>query len=350
MDMQNTLKQLSHKIQQIKEQIATEEATKTAFVLPFINMLGYDIFNPTEVIPEFTADIGIKKGEKVDYAILQGQVPIIIIECKHWKEDLTAYNTQLHRYFHAVKARFAILTNGIIYQFFTDLDEKNKMDRKPFLEIDLAQFKDTDASYLEKFHKTKFNVNQILSNASQLKYKRELAKAFEAELAEPSTELIKHFISKVFTGRITEKVILHFKDIFTLSINQCINDRINKRLENALSSELETQKLEEPAQITPSKITTTEEEIEGYHIIKSILRQSISIERIVHRDKQSYCGILLDDNNRKPICRFHFNGKTKYLGVFDANKKETKHHIQELNDIYKYATPILNTIAHYTKE
>jgi hypothetical protein len=140
MELQVQLRQLAEKIQQLKDRIETEESTKPAFVLPFINALGYDTFNPLEVVPEYVADLGIKKGEKVDYAIMQEGEPILIIECKHWKEKLSVHGSQLFRYFHVSKTRFALLTNGIHYQFFTDLDEKNKMDERPFLEFDINCF------------------------------------------------------------------------------------------------------------------------------------------------------------------------------------------------------------------
>ncbi|WP_394970376.1 type I restriction endonuclease [uncultured Croceitalea sp.] len=117
MEIQTQLKALSGKIGKLKDKIDTEESTKHAFVLPFINLLGYDTFNPTEVVPEFTADIDLKKGEKVDYAIFQDGQSIIIVECKNWKEKLDAHNSQLFRYFHASKTRFALLTNGIEYRF-----------------------------------------------------------------------------------------------------------------------------------------------------------------------------------------------------------------------------------------
>lgn len=126
MELSSQLKALADKIHQLKDKIETEESTKHAFVLPFINLLGYDTFNPTEVVPEFTADLGLKKGEKVDYAIFQHNEPILIIECKNWKENLTVHNSQLFRYFHVTKTRFALLTNGIHFQFFTDLDEKKQ--------------------------------------------------------------------------------------------------------------------------------------------------------------------------------------------------------------------------------
>ncbi|MFT6205197.1 MAG: hypothetical protein ACJA1O_002813, partial [Spirosomataceae bacterium] len=143
MDIHSKLRELAEKVSTLKDRIETEESTKHAFVLPFINILGYDTFNPIEVVPEFTADLGLKKGEKVDYAIFQDDKPILIIECKNWKENLNVHNSQLFRYFHVTQTRFALLTNGIDYRFYTDLEHPNKMDEKPFLEFNILSLKES---------------------------------------------------------------------------------------------------------------------------------------------------------------------------------------------------------------
>ncbi|RSC92260.1 type I restriction endonuclease [Tenacibaculum singaporense] len=349
MELANKLRELSQRIITLKEQIETEEATKTAFVLPFIDLLGYDIFNPTEVIPEFTADIGLKKGEKVDYAIMENSVPILIIECKHWKEDLNTHNSQLFRYFHTSKSRFALLTNGVEYKFFTDLEETNKMDEKPFLEFNITKLKESTINEVVKFHKTKFDVDQIVNNASSLKYSREIKKIFNAQLIEPESDFIRFFSSRVYSGRQTERVLEQFKELVSKSINQLISEKVNDRLHSALNKEEEKLAEEsiEQEEKNESKIVTTEEEMEAYRVVVAILRKEISVERIAFRDTQSYFGVLLDDNNRKPLCRFHFNGKTKYIGLFDANKKESREKIENINDIYKFDIVLLKTIKFY---
>lgn len=143
MDFIDQLKQFASRVENLKDQIATEEATKTSLILPFFQLLGYDIFDPTEFVPEFTADVGIKKGEKVDYAIFQNGIPIILIEAKWCGENLDKHSSQLFRYFGTSKAKFGILTNGLIYKFFTDLEEPNKMDEKPFMELNLLDIKES---------------------------------------------------------------------------------------------------------------------------------------------------------------------------------------------------------------
>ena len=346
--MQNELKNLADKVVQMKEQIGTEEATKTAFILPFLNLLGYDIFNPTEVVPEFTADLGLKKGEKVDYAILQNGNPIIIIECKHWKEDLDVHSSQLLRYFHVTKTRFGLLTNGIEYRFYSDLESTNKMDEKPFLEFNITDLKEPIINEIAKFHKSNFDIDKIISNASSLKYIKEIKKLLNQELENPSKEFVRLFASKAYANRLTESVMEQFTDLVKKSLNQFVSEKVNDRLTSALSKENQKQQVEEVIEEEPkSLIDTTEEELEGYRIIKAIVRRKVDLERVIYRDTQSYFGILLDDNNRKPICRLHFNGSKKYIGLFDQNKIEKKELIETLDDLYKFEDQLLKTVECY---
>ena len=351
MELQIQLKALADKINQLKDKIETEESTKHAFVLPFINILGYDTFNPTEVVPEFTADLGLKKGEKVDYAIIQDGEPILIIECKNWKDNLSVHGSQLFRYFHVSKTRFALLTNGITYQFFTDLDEKNKMDQKPFLEFDITSLKDNSINEIAKFHKSSFDVNNIVSNASSLKYIKEIRKQIDNELTNPSFDFVKLFANKVYSGRLTEKVMEEFKELVSKGFNQFINEKINDRLNAALNKEAQTQRADQVETIEDeSKIFTSDEEMEGYRIVVAILRRKLPVNRIICRDTQSYFGILLDDNNRKPLCRLHLNGGKKYIGLFNNDKNEKREPIQSVDDIYQFEKELLETVRLYEVE
>lgn len=351
MELYNKLKALSEKVNGLKHQIKTEEATKTAFVLPFIhNILGYDIFDPTEVVPEFIADLGLKKGEKVDYAIFQNNVPILIIECKNWMENLNVHNSQLFRYFHVTKTRFALLTNGIEYKFYTDLEASNKMDEKPFFEFDLNSVKENAVSEIAKFHKSNFDIDKILNTASALKYTKEIKKILVNDLQAPSYDFTRYFASKVYNGRLTEKVMEQFTDLVQKACNQLISEKVNDRLTSALNKESEKQQevaATEAAEDEFPKIVTTEEEKDGYQIVRAIVRRRIPVERIAHRDTQSYFGVLLDDNNRKPICRLHLNGGKKYISLFDKDRNETKELLETIDDIYKYEGKILEVIDFY---
>jgi len=350
MELNNALKDLSNRITQLKEHSTTEESTKHAFVLPFINALGYDTFNPVEVMPEYTADIGLKKGEKVDYCIFQNEQPILIVECKHWKEDLSHHNSQLFRYFHATKTRFAVLTNGIEYRFYTDLEEVNKMDEKPFLEFSITHLKENVIHEISKFHKSNFDIDKIVNNASSLKYTKEIRKIIHQELQSPSYDFVRLFAGRVYSGRLTERVMDEFTELIHKAFNQTISNNVNDRLNAALDKEAEKQQEEETLEGQDvSKIITTEEEEEGFRIIVAILRRKIAVNRIFPRDTQSYFGILLDNNNRKPLCRLHFNGSKKYLGFFDEKKRETKVQLTQLEDIYLHEKLLLQTADYYTE-
>ncbi len=351
MELNNQLKALADKIEQLKDQIETEESTKHAFVLPFINLLGYDSFNPTEVVPEFTADLGLKKGEKVDYAIFHDGDPVMIIECKNWKEDLNIHNSQLARYFHVTHTRFALLTNGIEYRFYMDLEETNIMDEKPFLEFDITNIKENTIHEITKFHKSNFDIDKIVNNASSLKYTKEIKKLINGELQEPSYNFVRLFAGHVYSGRLTERVMEEFTELVKRAFNQTISERVSDRLNSALNKEVEKQQEEEfEEEEEISRVITTEEEIEAFRIVIAILRRKVSKDRIMHRDTQSYFGILLDDNNRKPICRLHLDGNKKYISLFDQNKNTKREQIQSIDDIYEFEEQLLQTIDYYEQE
>jgi|APHig6443717817_1056837.scaffolds.fasta_scaffold64536_1 hypothetical protein len=347
---------LSQRIPKIKEHLQTEEATKNALVMPFIDALGYDIFNPKEVIPEFTADFGSKKGEKVDYAIMKDGEPCILVECKKSGADLSLENiSQLYRYFSVTKARISILTNGTLYWFYSDLDEPNKMDDKPFLEIDLERPKDLSRPEMKKMAKDGFDLERMLSTATELKYTSELKKLIAAEIECPTEELVRHFYAiSSQKGRFTAMVKDTYTPLVVRAFQELINDRIDDRLRSALERESVPvgKKLEDAAQeqsgpCSDSGIVTTEEELEGFRIIVAISSQKVIPERVFHRDTKSYMGILLDDNNRKPICRLWFNAKQKYLGVFDGQKNEERIPIEKVTDLYRYADRLVGVIDTY---
>ncbi|MEI6090617.1 MAG: type I restriction endonuclease [bacterium] len=355
MDFKDQIKILGDRVTKLKDQIQTEEATKNAFIMPFLQALGYDVFNPIEVVPEFISDIGIKKGEKIDYAIFRDGVPTILIECKHWAQNLDIHDGQLLRYFHVSKAKFSMLTNGIIYRFYSDLVETNKMDEKPFLEFNIEEIKDNQIEELKKFHKSYFDIDSIVNTASELKYTNELKQLIQQEFNNPTPEFVKYFAKQVYPTSITQKVIEQFTNFTKKSIQQYISDLITERLKSALHKEDEASNKQNPitlneTEVEPeNKIETTNEELEGFMIVKTILRQKIDAKRITYRDAQTYFVIQLDDNNRKVICRLYMNRKKKYIGLTEENKKEEKYEIQSLDDIFNYTDKLIEIAEGYDK-
>ena len=348
MDLIDQLRGLSSRIATTKNLIQTEEATKNAMVMPFIQILGYNVFDPLEVTPELIADVGTKKGEKVDYAILKDGKPIILFECKKAGSDLHINHAgQLFRYFHVTAARFGVLTNGLVYRFFTDLEQPNKMDEKAFFEFNILDFKDRDVEELKKFAKLAFDVDTILVTANDLKYTRAIQNRLAEWLNAPSEDFVRLVSSELIGNRrFTPAVKEQFTTITKRAFEQLLGERINDRLKGAMTPESVTVaesvvpilRIEE---IAPVDTVITAEEIEGFHIIRSILRAVVSTRRIFMRDAQSYCAILLDDNNRKPICRLRFNNAEKLsLGLFNDKKEEDRMTLESVDDIYKYAEQI----------
>ncbi len=353
--MKEAIKKIAERIEKNFDRIETEEATKNAFIMPFIQMLGYDIFDPEEVIPEFIADIGIKKGEKVDYAIFHDGKPAILIECKSCCTELCVDNeSQLFRYFHATKAKFGVLTNGIVYKFFTDLEEPNKMDTKPFLEINLRELDKIDYNELAKFSKDNFNEQNIRDRAAVLKCATSIRNVLKEELSNPSEEFIRLIFKKMDCGGnfFTEKVKEKITPLVKSAIETVINDKVKSHLNNALNTT--EAKSEEIAAVTAAQqedaeneIVTTQEEIDAYNIIRAILCQDVPVDEIVMRDAKSYCAILYHDNNRKPLCRLYFNNLNRKSVVFFDGEAEERISIQSAMDLYNYSSRLRHTLAKY---
>jgi hypothetical protein len=346
MDFKDQIKQLSDRIEKLKDNLQTEEATKNALIMPFLQALGYDVFNPLEVVPEYTCDIGTKKGEKIDYAILKNSTPVILIECKHWGQDLNLHDNQLLRYFNVSPAKFGLLTNGIIYKFYTDLESENKMDEKPFLEVNLTDIKEHHIDELKKFHKSYFDVNNILSSASELKYTNELKAVIKREFESPSSDFVKLLARQVYDSIITSKVLDLFTGLTKKSISTYINDLISDRLKLALKTNEETSSIPQKTDVEEeNKVETTLEELEGFGAVKAMLRGKIDGNRISYKDSLNYFSILLDDNVRKTFCRLHFNGKKKFIAIYDSQKHDfPKYEIEKLDDLYGYSEQILSAV------
>jgi hypothetical protein len=351
MDLSTKLIELQKRTVEHREILLTEEAAKTALVMPFLQALGYDVFNPSEVVPEFTADVGTKKGEKVDYAICADGKVSILIECKPSSSILDINHAgQLFRYFSVTDARLAVLTNGVVYQFYSDIERPNKMDDKPFFIFSMESIKPGDAKTLEKFARSTFDIEKIVQEASNLKLQSQLRVELEKEFAEPSEEFVRMMATRVYGGRLTPAIKDSFGKLLTAAISAFVRDLVTERLSLALNASAPRPiDSREDVIVEEEAVVTTQEEISGFHIVQAIASRLVEPKRIVMRDAKSYCAILLDDNNRKTVARLHFNGlTTKYLGLF-ADKDETRHNLSELTQIYQFASEIEGRIRELDK-
>ena len=345
--------------------------------MPFINhVLGYNVFDPAEVVPEFIADVGTKKGEKVDYAIFRNGDPIMLFECKHYGVDLGKEPaSQLYRYFSVAKARFGVLTDGAIYRFYSDIDEQNKMDARPFLEINMLDVDGIDVDELKRFTKSSFDLDQILSTAKDLKYTREVLRLLTAEWTDPSEAFVRHFAAQVYEGVKTKAVIEQFTRATKKALHQFVAKRISDKLKSAAAArapgvrttsgvagprggsepgrwsaaaptETAAEETAGPSG-TDTGIVTTEEEWQAFYAVTAILSEEVSPNRVVIRDGKSLCAILLDNTNRQPICRLYFNKAQKKIGLLNEEKVEDRVAIESISDIFSHADRIKATVRRY---
>ncbi len=333
----------------------TEEATKTSVILPFIQALGFDVFSLDEVIPEFVADVGIKKGEKIDFAIRVAGKVAILIEAKPISMSLgEAQYSQLYRYFSTVEARLAILINGREVWFFSDIDERNKMDKKPFFVFDLQNFDEKQVKELARFQKANFDIDAILEAASNLKWVKAAATYFAAQMQAPEDDFVRMVGRQIYDGTMTKSVMESLRPAIQAALDEVVRNRIQERLNVTFSKDVPPQ---EPAQdrrpveantATEQDVVTTDDELLAFNIVRAIGAAVCDVDRISIRDAKTYCSVFVDDNNRRPVCRFYFNSKnTKFIGLFSASKEEEKLPLQDLKEIYKYAGRLRDTISHY---
>lgn len=324
----------------------TEEATKNAIVMPFLRVLGFDVFDPAQVIPEYVADVGLKKGEKIDYAVKIGDRIEYLVEAKSVSVSLRdAQYSQLFRYFHTCDANIGILTNGLQIWFFTDLEAPNKMDAAPFFKFDLLGYDENDLRELEKFHKANFSIENIKAAASTLKYLRGAMAFIERQWADPDEAFVRMVAKDFYDGQLRSPVVESLKPIVKRAFGDLFRQRALKRIDTAFDGQNE----ETLPEVNEAKIETTEEELQGFMIIRAIAAEAAPISRITLRDAQSYCAILFDDNNRKPIARLHFNGKTKFVTVFGAEKEGVRHDVEQVEELFRLRGPILSAVKSYAE-
>lgn len=362
-DFEKALDKVIGHIQRYYKNCRTEESTKIALVLPFLDhVLGYHVFNPTILTPEYTADIGTKKGERVDFAIMQDGAPVMLIECKTAGTSFTQEeHTQLMRYFNVTRtARIGILTNGVQYQFYSDIEAPNLMDNKPFLEFSLLQFDKTMMNDLKKFTRDLFNTDDISRSAVQLKYAETIKQYLFQQVNEPGDEFVRFFATALYQGGKNAKTMALFKEVTRRGLEGFIADRVNQVIKAMNIAAVNAQQGESQMVIVDmgttngavktepagKEIITTAEELEGFYLIKSLLREIVQPERITYRDTLSYFGVLLDNNARKTVCRLYFNKDKKIIGIIEPGG-EKKYELSGLSGIYALLNQLIESVRMY---
>ena len=321
MAFKDELKKLSVQVKERMVHISNEEMTKQALIIPFVQMLGFDVFNPIEVRPEYSADFGKKKGEKVDYALFKDNEPIIFIEAKAVNENLNNHDAQLSRYFNSTtEVKLAVLTNGVEYRFFTDLNANNVMDDTPFLKINLLDLKDSDIENLNNLRKENFDKESLINYAEELVYTSTLNDTLRNLFSNPSDEFIRFIVKDFSETRITSNVIERFRPLVKKSISNAVLEIVSKGLYQQEASatkqedlETENEKVEDLdiKELNKKGIVTTEEELKGFDIVKKILeKNNRDTSEVNFRDTTNYFSIYLK-NTTKWIVRFNFDAGKK---------------------------------------
>jgi predicted type IV restriction endonuclease len=354
MDFVDQIKTIAQNIERMKGSVLNEQATKNSFIMPFIEALGYDTRNPFEVFPEFTADIPVLRNDKVDYAILADSKSIMLIECKcfHDSLDNAKHTAQLHRYFQNTEARFGILTNGIIYRFYTDIDKSHVMDTKPFFEFNMLKFSDSDIDELKRFSKTNFDPKSLNDAAESLLFTKEIKRIMTEQLVEPTPDFVKFFGKQVYSKNMTAFAVDKFTKITKTSLKEFINEIIAEKIKTAMDDDKVDSTSEYSGEKTKvdidKEVVTTEQELEGFCIVKAILREVIDVGRLKYKDTIHYFGINLDGKVTKTICRLYFNSNKLCIYIMSANDQGVKKEINCLDDIYGVAEFLKDRVIHLT--
>ncbi len=231
MSFNQNLTLLQQQVQKFKHQVANKEAAKLAFVIPFIECLGYNVRDPYEVKPGFSFGIDSDAARLVDFCVMVNDAPAFLLACESLNSPLEISQSPLYDSFSSIPVKFAILTNGIEYQFFSDLEEDGRLDSKPFFSVNLEKVSATQIEGLSRFQKSNFNTKEILVSVTTLKFRRDLKEALYQELVNPSEEFIFHILKSIKIGRVTQKLI----EAYRPDVKECIRETLEELVDDMIS-------------------------------------------------------------------------------------------------------------------
>lgn len=299
-----------------------EEATKHSLILPFFQMLGFDIYNPSVLRPEYKAGFASNK-EKIDYAIFQNDVPALFIEAKAYGEKLENYDAQLAKYFNSTtNLKLAVITDGVRYKFFTDLKEPNIIDIDPFLEFDFESIGTEEIEILKRFQADKFNAQELVNHAENLVYLRALKKKVRAIFREPSDDFVRFMAGDVFPKKITANALERLTPLVKQALSSVLVEMVSMGLSQEISKPEDTSIPTEVTEVVAptsdaeskeSKVVTTEEELAGFNLIYQLITEgSGEDQKVTYKDTASYFGIHVEKRTQW-FARLHFNGNQKFV-------------------------------------
>ncbi len=294
----------------LEEKCTNEAQTRQYLIEPIIEILGYSRMD--DMLTEINAGWG-QKNDKADIGLLiKGKNPEIIVECKKYGKTLTDKEAwQLNGYFiNTPSSKFGILTNGIEWRIYS-VDEVNKetsLNVNPFLVFDFNNITDSLIENLTKLHKNNIDIKELQDEATDFYFLKGFSTAFALELFEPSDDFIKAIFNRMNGKRMTDQMKLKIRE-------QINSNSLQKALKKVIEEESKN----------GNQIITTAEELKIYHTIKTILihKKEIDADRISYRDQKNSFNILVDDNNKKIICKIH-SSRNNYSLEINGIKHEVK--------------------------
>lgn len=286
-----------------------EQATKQSLIGPLFTLLGYDLTDPRECIPEYKADFGKERSVKpVDWAFLQNGRPIFFVEAKESGRKLQGFDEQLADYFaKAPEAKLGILTNGVQWRFFTDMVNLNVMDREPFIRWDVVNDEKPPLEFLTLLQKSQFNPQLVRAFAEQRRNQNLLLSEL-SRLLEPSSEFVKLAVANIETRKMTENVVESWKPVLGSALQEWVRQRmLSMALDPATYAPEGTR---EPA--ASAKIETTQEELDGFATVKTLLGPE---RPVAYEDTASYFKIHLMERYTWVMCRLYFGRKRPMIWV-----------------------------------
>ena len=329
MPLSDALQQIRAKIEKHGDNLDNEEITKNVLILPMIQALGYDFSDPTEVRAEYPVPLPRGGKGRADYVIMRNGKPAIVIECKALGVPLDErIQGQMQRYARALDVQAGIVTDGDFYYCYANTENESRLDATWYRHLSLTQLSERDSDALALLSKPRFFPKQLRAKAQE--FKNEIQR--ESQLVDLLSN--QAMLEELF--RIGAIADADKREEELGGILRELETLIRRFTERLAAGEVE-----------PPKVVTTNEELDAYLLCKGIVHDAIEPRRVHFRDAKTYASVLIDDNNRKPLCRFYFDGRRLQFGLFDPHKRETKYTIDEIGDIFKYAGALKRTARHY---
>ena len=347
MEFHNYIYTLSDRVLKNKDRCLTEEATKTSLILPFFTALGYDTSDPRIVIPEVKC--AIRGAERIDYVLASDGAYLMLVECKHWRENLDNHVNQIEQYYHAglrnFGTRIGVLTNGIEWRFFADIEKQNMMDAEPFFVFDISMPTYNAISQLKMFRKDDFDVQSIVCSAAKMIMANRLHNIVDVELSNPSDRFVDFFWNRLGTCK---KLSKQQRAIFSPMVKAEIDSFIYRTVEN----QLQLPNIDVADCECTFDLSDEERNFVGH--IYDILQGIVVKERLhLYRNRWGQLSIRLDNNKFYTICKLNIVGKEKWLSVSRYcpklrkfyNKDSFRLYINTPESIMQYSKDLKDTLS-----